>query len=235
MTFLTQSLPPLTSQNMNSLATAATTSWWTPPLWPAAITSAATVWLCGGSLLTRMNAPSAGRSGKAFLRSTYCWGMLFTARPYQRLNVWFPTIVFTLFLSRTVQWPSVTSSWHLVFADKTMLLYQPLYKRSCLQNSQYHNMTQNTQSASIVLLPKHIYLKLCLQTICISCCSLFSLTATDFTIFSSRFQGFVLGFFLCIEILALWPKHYYCLLHFPNMTAEWCCGIWWHDYLHLFF
>lgn len=70
--------PPV-SRNTSSPVTAATTSWWTPPPWPAAITFAATVWLCGGNPLTRTSALSAGRSGKAFPKSIYCSGVLFTA------------------------------------------------------------------------------------------------------------------------------------------------------------
>lgn len=90
LNLLTWSPPPQTiSQNMNSHVIVATTSWWTPQLWPAATTSAATAWLCGGSPHTRMNVQNAERSGKAFLKSTYCWGMCFTAAPYQWKNVWF--------------------------------------------------------------------------------------------------------------------------------------------------
>lgn len=79
--------PPPVSRNTSSPVTAATTSWWTPPPWPAAITFAATVWLCGGNLLTRMSALSAERSGKASLKSTYCWGVLFTAQCDQTNNI----------------------------------------------------------------------------------------------------------------------------------------------------
>lgn len=72
-------LPPPGSQSRNSLVTAVMTSWWIRPPWRAAITFAATVWRCGGNLPTRMSAPSAARNGKAFLKSTYCWGMFFTS------------------------------------------------------------------------------------------------------------------------------------------------------------
>lgn len=79
--------PPPASQKTNSPVTAATIFWWIPPLWPAAITFAATVWLCGGNLPVRMNAQSVAKSGKAFLKSTSCWGMLLAARPYQGLII----------------------------------------------------------------------------------------------------------------------------------------------------
>lgn len=107
-------LPP-TSRSMNFHVTVATTSWWTQPPWPAAITFAVTVWPCGGSPLTKMSARSAGRSGKAFLKSTYCWGMLFTARPYQETNVWFSDhrIHISLMYSRE-QRPTVNLNRHKV-------------------------------------------------------------------------------------------------------------------------
>lgn len=102
LNFLSRSPPPPTSQNMNSRVTVATTFWWTPPPWPVAITFVVTVWLCGGNPLTRKSAQSAGRNGKAFLKSTYFWGMLFTARSYQGWMFDFLTTVF-LFLSHTVE------------------------------------------------------------------------------------------------------------------------------------
>lgn len=74
---------------MNFLVTVAMTSWSTLLPWPAVITSVGTVSLYGGSPRRRMSAQSAGRSGKAFLKSTYCWGMLLIAVPYQWVNVWY--------------------------------------------------------------------------------------------------------------------------------------------------
>lgn len=76
-----------TSQNMNFLVTAVMTSWSTPLLWPAVITSVVTVSLCGGSPRRRTSAQSVGRNGQAFQRSTYCWGKLLTEVAYQCFNV----------------------------------------------------------------------------------------------------------------------------------------------------
>lgn len=72
---LCRGLPPPGSLNRSSLVTAVMKSWWIRPPWRAAITFAATVWRSGGNLPTRTSAPSAGRNGKASLKSTYCWGI----------------------------------------------------------------------------------------------------------------------------------------------------------------
>lgn len=99
--------PPPVSWNMSSPVTAATTSWWTPPPWPAAITFAATVWLCGGNLLTRMSALSAGRSGKASLKSTYCWGVHFTAQCDHTNNIFLTCRSLKLCDLLSVSWNNV--------------------------------------------------------------------------------------------------------------------------------